>query len=123
MTSHARPRALQIVGRFGLAGKSETPVGPLPAYEEMVYPNHGPVVELLNGRGRAIVELCDNPQFMDTGPAGLVIRAFDNTWAFLLDSISFIATMKALLLLPDQSPSGATTPQDNMMPLRKPSHS
>lgn len=49
------------------------------------------------------------------GPAGLFIRAFGSAWAFLLDGISFLAILAALMGLPDPPAPRARDPQNGMM--------
>ncbi len=49
------------------------------------------------------------------GPAGLFIRAFGSAWAFLLDGISFLAIILALMHLPADSTVRKQTPPEGMM--------
>lgn len=49
------------------------------------------------------------------GPAGLFIRAFGSAWAFLLDGISFLAIILALVRLPDNPAPTKPTPQEGMI--------
>lgn len=48
------------------------------------------------------------------GPAGLFIRAFGSAWAFLLDSMSFLAIIATLMRLPDP-PAPSTPPAHKSM--------
>jgi MFS family permease len=49
------------------------------------------------------------------GPAGLFIRAFGNAWAFLLDAISFLAILTALIRLPDPPVPSTRPPHRSML--------
>jgi MFS family permease len=49
------------------------------------------------------------------GPAGLFIRAFGSAWAFLLDAISFLAVIAALIRLPDPPIPSTKPTHKNMM--------
>ncbi|HEX4066121.1 MAG TPA: MFS transporter [Acidobacteriaceae bacterium] len=49
------------------------------------------------------------------GPAGLFIRAFGSAWAFLLDGISFLAILAALIRLPDPPGPGTGAPRIGML--------
>jgi MFS family permease len=49
------------------------------------------------------------------GPAGLFIRAFGNAWAFLLDALSFLAIIGALMRLPDPPVAANKAPRSGMM--------
>jgi hypothetical protein len=49
------------------------------------------------------------------GPAGLFIRAFGNAWAFLLDALSFLAILVALVRLPDPPAPSTSTQHKSMM--------
>jgi hypothetical protein len=52
---------------------------------------------------------------MAPGPAGLFIRAFGNAWAFLLDGVSFLAILAALMQLPEPPIRSTRAPETGMM--------
>lgn len=49
------------------------------------------------------------------GPAGIFIRAFGASWAFLLDGISFLAIPIALMGMPDPPPRAASGPRPSVI--------
>jgi len=93
---------------FGVADAFSYPAGPafLPS---IVEPEQLPAANSVSASTRQITTLAA------PGPAGLFIRAYGNAWAFLLDAISFLGIIAALINLPDPPIPSSKAPQKGMM--------
>jgi hypothetical protein len=93
---------------FGVADAFSYPAGSafLPS---IVEPEQLPVANSLSASTRQITTLAV------PGPAGLLIRAFGNAWAFLFDAISFFGVIAALVRLPDPAIPSARAAQSGVM--------
>ncbi|HUB58972.1 MAG TPA: MFS transporter, partial [Candidatus Micrarchaeia archaeon] len=93
---------------FGVADAFSYPAGSafLPS---IVEPAQLPAANSVSASTRQITTLAA------PGPAGLFIRAFGNSWAFLLDAISFFGVIAALVRLPDPPIPSAGAPQSGVM--------
>jgi len=93
---------------FGVADAFSYPAGSafLPS---IVEPDQLPAANSVSASTRQITTLAA------PGPAGLFIRAFGNSWAFLLDAISFFGVIAALVRLPDPPIPSAGAPQSGVM--------